>query len=245
MTKMRLNRFIARSGISSLRGADELIRQGRVSVNGTAISEMGVKIDPERDYVLVDDEPITGPKKKRYYLFFKPKGVVSTMMDPEGRTCIADFTKGVSEGLFPVGRLDYDADGLMLLTNDGVLANNIAHPSKKLPKAYQVKITGTLSRKKIEAFQKGIPIDGKRTIPCTIKPLEVRQKNAWYEVTLVEGRNRQLKKMFSYFHHRVLKIKRISIGPLSLEGMAPGEMRKLTPDELERLLASLGMKGER
>jgi 23S rRNA pseudouridine2605 synthase len=239
MTKIRLNRFISGAGISSVRGADELIRQGRVFVNGAAVTDMGILIDPKSDRISVDGEEIRPPKKKSYFLFFKPKGVVSTMFDPEGRPCIADFTSGISGRLFPVGRLDYDADGLMILTSDGDLANRIMHPSSKIRKTYQVKITGSLGDREIEKFKRGVPIDGKNTLPAKIIPLEIRPKNSWYEVTITEGKNRQIKRMFSYFKKKVTKIKRISIGPLSLEGMAPGEIRKLKGEELKRLMDAL------
>lgn len=242
MRKIRLNRFISNTGISSVRGADELIRQGRVFVNGSVVTKMGALVDPKTDTISVDGELIKPPKKKSYYLFFKPKGVVSTMIDPEGRPCIADFTSGISARLFPVGRLDFDSDGLMLLTSDGDMANRIMHPSSKIPKTYQVKITDSLGDRDIEKFKRGVPIDGKLTLPAKIIPLEIRPKNSWYEVTIKEGKNRQIKRMFSYFKKRVTKIKRISIGPLSLEGMAPGEIRKLKGDELKKLMAALETK---
>jgi 23S rRNA pseudouridine2605 synthase len=244
MTKIRLNRVISRDGLSSVREADVLIQQGRVMVNGAAVSELGTVVDPRTDRITVDGEPVGGPKKKRYYLFFKPKGVVSTMEDPQGRSSIADFVTGLSARVFPAGRLDYDADGLMLLTNDGLVANLVMHPGSKVPKTYQVKVSGVLSDRELARFSSGITIEGKKTLPARISPLEVRPSNAWYEVTLAEGRNRQIKKMFGLFGKRVQKIRRIAIGPLSLEGLAPGEVRKLTARETELLLSALGAKEE-
>lgn len=244
MTQIRLNKALSRAGFASLRGADELIRQGRVEVNGRAMTEMGVMVDVKKDRIFVDGEPLHVPKKKHYFLFFKPGRVVSTMTDPEGRSCISDYTTQFQIRLFPAGRLDFDADGLMLLTNDGEMANDVTHPSSHLPKTYQVKTTGHLDVKELSRFRGGIPIDGKKTLPAVIVPLKIRQKNAWYEVTIMEGRNRQIKKMFGYFRKRVLKIRRISIGPLSLEGMAPGEIKRLTQGELSSLKDALNMGKE-
>ncbi|MBN1573081.1 MAG: rRNA pseudouridine synthase [Deltaproteobacteria bacterium] len=245
MKKIRLNRVISRAGLSSLRGADELIRSGRVTVNGSVVTEMGLTVDPKSESICVDGEELSAVKKKHYYLFFKPKGVVSTMTDPEGRITVSDYTSGLSVRVFPAGRLDYDADGLILLTNDGDVANLITHPKTKLPKTYQVKVSGSLSKKYLEKFRKGIPIDGKQTLPAKIVPLKVTDNNSWYDVTLMEGRNRQIKKMFRYFRMRVLKLRRISIGPLYLEGLSPGEIRKLTKDETASLLKSLKLDRER
>ncbi len=241
MKKIRLNRVISRAGLSSLRGADELIRSGRVTVNGRVVTEMGLTVDPKSEAICVDGEELTASRKKHYYLFFKPKGVVSTMIDPEGRSTVSDYTSGLSVRVFPSGRLDYDADGLILLTNDGDAANLITHPKTKLPKTYQVKVSGSLSKKELEKFRRGIPVDGRQTLPAKIVPLKVTDKNSWYDVTLTEGRNRQIKKMFRYFKVRVLKIRRISIGRLSLEGLSPGEVRKLTKEETETLLKSLNL----
>jgi 23S rRNA pseudouridine2605 synthase len=245
MKKIRLNRVISRAGFSSLRGADELIKSGRVTVNGTVVTEMGYTVDPKSDSIQVDGEELSAPKKKHYYLFFKPKEVVSTMMDPEGRKTISDYTAGLSVRVFPAGRLDYDADGLILLTNDGDLANLIMHPGSKLPKVYQVKVAGSLTKKERDKFQMGIPVDGRQTLPAKIVPIKVTDKNSWYDVTLTEGRNRQIKKMFRYFKMRVLKIRRISIGPLSLEGLSPGEVKKLTRGEVAALHKSLNHDKER
>ncbi len=244
MTKIRLNRVISQDGLASVRQADEIIRQGRVLVNGIVVTVLGFMVDPRTDRITVDGEPIGGQKKKHYYLFFKPKGVVSTMDDPQGRPSISDFTRALSIRIFPAGRLDYDADGLMLLTNDGQIANLAAHPRSKVPKTYQVKVSDSLSERELARFAGGITIEGKRTLPAKIKALEVRPSNAWYEVTLAEGRNRQIKKMFALFGKRVLKIRRVAIGPLSLEGLAPGEVRKLTARENDLLFSALGLTEE-
>jgi 23S rRNA pseudouridine2605 synthase len=244
MTKIRLNRVISQDGIASVREADELIRQGRVLINGVVETGLGFMVDPRIDHIMVDGEPIGGHKKKHYYLFFKPKNVVSTMDDPERRPSISDFTQSLSVRVFPAGRLDFDADGLMLLTNDGQVANLAMHPRSKVPKTYQVKVAGALAENELIRFRAGISIERKRTLPARIIPLEVRPSNAWYEVTLAEGRNRQIKKMFAFFRKRVLKIRRVAIGPLSLEGLAPGEVRKLTARESELLFSALGITEE-
>jgi 23S rRNA pseudouridine2605 synthase len=242
MTKIRLNRVISQDGLASVREADEFIRQGRVMVDGLVVTTLGTMVDPRTNQIMVDGEPVGRPKKKHYYLFFKPKGVVSTMDDPQNRSSISDFTKTLSIRVFPAGRLDYDADGLMLLTNDGRIADLAMHPRSKVPKTYQVKVAGALSERELARFAGGVSIEGKKTLPAKIKPLEVRPSNAWYEITLSEGRNRQIKKMFGLFGKRVMKIRRIAIGPLSLEGLAPGELRKLTARECKLLFSALGME---
>jgi 23S rRNA pseudouridine2605 synthase len=245
MTRIRLNRVISQAGVSSLREADRIIRQGRVLVNGLPVTELGAQVDPRTDHITVDGEPIAAPKRRHYYLFFKPKGVVSTMEDPRGRSSIADFTAHLSGRVFPVGRLDWDADGLMLLTDDGNIAQLVMRPGSKLKKTYQVKIAGSLSDRDLMRFARGVTVDGRPTLPAGITPIEVRLANSWYEVELTEGRNRQIKKMFAYFKKRVLKIRRVAIGPLTLEGMAQGEVRKLLPRELSGLRKALGMEDER
>jgi len=236
MKTLRLNKFISRSGIASVRGAEDLIAQGRVLVNGETATEPGTTVDPAQDVVHVDGERVTALKKKHYYRFYKPKNVVSTMSDPEGRSSISEYVSELSVRVFPAGRLDYDADGLMILTNDGDTANAVMHPSSKLPKTYQVKINGSLSHRETERFAAGVKIDGKKTLPAKIRLLEKRPGNSWYEVTITEGRNRQIKKMFSVFKKRILKLRRVSIGPIQLEGLAPGEIQKLTPEEKKRFL---------
>ena len=236
MKTLRLNKFISRSGITSVRGAEDLIAQGRVLVNGETVSEPGTIVNPEIDVVHVDGEHVTVLKKKHYYRFYKPKGVVSTMSDPEGRSSIDEYTSELSIRVFPAGRLDFDADGLMILTNDGDAANALMHPSSKLPKTYQVKISGSLTPRETERFAQGVKIDRKKTLPAKIRLLEKRPGNSWYEVTIREGRNRQIKKMFSVFKKRVLKLRRVSIGPIQLEGLAPGEIQKFTTEEKKRFL---------
>lgn len=236
MKTLRLNKFISRSGVTSVRGAEDLIAQGRVLINGETATEPGAIIDPASDIVHVDGERVTALKKKHYYRFYKPKGVVSTMSDPEGRSSISEYTSELSVRVFPAGRLDYDADGLMILTNDGDAANALTHPASKLPKTYQVKINGSLMFRETERFAAGVKIDGKKTLPARIKLLERRPGNSWYEVTIIEGRNRQIKKMFSVFKKRVLKLRRVSIGPIQLEGLSPGEIQKFTTDERKRFL---------
>ena len=236
MKTLRLNKLISRSGLASVRGADDLIAQGRVLVNGETVTEPGTIVDPSSDVEHVDGERVSALKKKHYYRFYKPKGVVSTMSDPEGRPSISEYTSELSVRVFPAGRLDYDADGLMILTNDGDAANAVMHPSSKLPKTYQVKISGSLMLRETERFATGVKIDGKKTLPAKIRLLEKRPSNSWYQVTIREGRNRQIKKMFSVFKKRVLKLRRVSMGPIQLEGLAPGEIQKFTPEERERFL---------
>ena len=251
----RLQKIIAAAGIASRRKAEELISQGRVSVNGQIVSELGSKADPERDYIKVDGKLLRGPERHIYLLLNKPKGYVTTVSDPEGRPTVMSLVRNVGERIYPVGRLDYSSEGLLLLTNDGELANRLTRAASHVSKTYLVKIAGRASEEDIAKLRRGIKIHGRpgqvgsappdrpgksmkavHTAPAQIRLIR-EADNPWYEVTLIEGRNRQIRRMFEEIGHHVEKIRRVRYGPLRLD-VEPGEFRELTPREVALLRRS-------
>jgi 23S rRNA pseudouridine2605 synthase len=236
----RLQKILAKAGVSSRRRAEELITQGRVQVNGKIVTELGTKADAGRDHIRVDGKLLQGEERLRYFMLNKPKGFVTTVKDPEGRATVMQFFEKMNERLYPVGRLDYQSEGLLLVTNDGELANKLTKASSGVEKTYLVKVAGQPTEAELEVLRSGVTIErGKpgsakvRTSPARIR--QVRQgDNPWYEVVLIEGRNRELRKMFEEVGHFVEKIRRIGYGPLVLD-QEPGNLRELQPDELEAL----------
>ena len=234
---LRLQKFIAQAGIASRRKAEEMITGGRVVLNGEVVTQMGVQVDPAVDHVKVDGKPLKLKTSKNViYALYKPKSCVTTMHDPQGRDTIVNYFPKTESRLFPVGRLDYDAEGLILITNNGDLANEIAHPSKHFWKEYLVKIKGKIEKKEINALKSGPLIDGKKRQPVKVKILHFINDKSWLSVSLQEGLNHHIKKMFSTIGHPVLKIKRYRIGTIELKDMKPGEVRKLTNSDIETLL---------
>lgn len=237
----RLQKILAAAGVASRRKAEELIASGRVSVNGTTITELGTKADATRDRICVDGQPIKTERRLLYFLLHKPKGYVTTTSDPEGRPTVMDLLGPQPERLYPVGRLDYASEGLLLLTNDGALAQQLTKAASHIPKTYQVKISGRVSEQSLQRLRNGMVIaleDGRRvkTSPAKVRLLE-EAPNPWYELVLIEGRNRQIRRMFHHLGHEVEKIKRVQLGPLALD-MPPGKFRPLTNDEVARLKAA-------
>lgn len=233
----RIQKILSELGITSRRKAEELILKGKVTVNGK-VATIGMKADPEKDYIKVDSKLITGFKrdiKKVYLMFNKPKGVVTTLFDPEGRTTIKDFLKGIKYRVFPVGRLDYDSEGLLLLTNDGDFANAIMHPSKKISKTYLVKVKGILGEEDVEELRRGIRLEDGMTSPSRVRTIRKGETNSWLEVTVYEGRKRQIRRMFEKIDHPVLKLKRIRIDGVELGNLAPGAYRYLSEDEINKI----------
>jgi len=238
----RLQKIIAGAGIVSRRKAEELITAGRVVVNGQPVTELGSKADPETDHIRVDGKLLKGPERHVYLALNKPKGYVTTMSDPEGRPTISKLIKGVKGRVYPVGRLDYASEGLLLLTNDGDLAHKLMHASSHVPKTYVVKVAKQPKPEDIEKLRAGVKIlekGGRRvqTGPALIRIVR-EADNPWYEVTLVEGRNRQIRKMFEEVGHHVEKIRRVRYGPLELD-VPPGEFRPLTLMEISKLRAAI------
>jgi 23S rRNA pseudouridine2605 synthase len=237
----RLQKIIAAAGVCSRRKAEELILAGRVQINGKIVIELGTKADPARDHIRVDGKLLHGPEQHRYYLLNKPKGYVTTVSDPEGRQTVMELIRG-GERVFPVGRLDYGSEGLLLMTNDGELANALTRAAAKVEKTYLVKVSGHPKESDLDQLRRGLMIDRGRqgssegrvmTAPAKVR-LAREGENPWYELVLVEGRNREIRKMFEEIGHHVEKIRRVGYGPLVLD-VKPGESRELTPEEVEKL----------
>jgi 23S rRNA pseudouridine2605 synthase len=238
MPEERLQKILANAGIASRRKAEQLILEGRVTVNGATIVKLGAKADPSRDHIKVDGKLLRPPRAHVYLVLNKPNNCVTTAADPQGRRTVMDLVKGVKTRVYPVGRLDYHSEGLLLLTNDGEFAARIMSPATHLPKTYLVKVNGPLS-----AEQEGIPLRGRRTAPAGLKLIR-RASNPWYEVCLVEGRQNQIRIMFKHFDRLVEKLRRIQIGFLSLGRLKLGQYRPLTPEEVARFRKLLKLPAE-
>ena len=236
----RLQKILAAAGVASRRAAETIIEQGRVQVNGKVVTTPGTKADAGRDHIRVDGKLLQGPERLRYFILNKPRGFVTTVKDPEGRPTVMQFFEKLNERLYPVGRLDYLSEGLLVVTNDGELANKLTKASSGVEKTYLVKVAGQPTEAELDILRGGVSIAlGKpgsrqvRTSPARIR--QVRQgDNPWYEVVLIEGRNRELRKMFEEVGHFVEKIRRTGYGPLVLD-QEPGNLRELEPNELELL----------
>jgi len=236
----RLQKILSRAGVASRRKAEELILEGAVTVNGKVVTELGSKADLDQDHIKVRGKLIRPPRQMVYLILNKPKGTVTTTSDPEGRPTVMELIKGVKERVYPVGRLDYDAEGLLLFTNDGEFANRITHAKNEIQKTYVVKVTGQLTKDQEEEFRSGIPLYGKKTAPAGLKLIE-RSQNPWYEVRLIEGRQNQIKLMFKHFGVLVEKLKRAKIGFLEIGPVKAGKTRHLTEEELKRMKRLLKM----
>jgi 23S rRNA pseudouridine2605 synthase len=249
----RLQKILAQAGIASRRHAEELMIQGRVQVNGTVVTELGSKADPARDHIRVDGKLLQGSERLRYFMLNKPKGFVTTVSDPEGRPTVMQFFSKMRERLYPVGRLDYISEGLLLVTNDGELANKLTRAASGVEKTYLVKVSGQPAEHDLDRLREGVAIDrgkpGSGRVPTA--PAQIRRfhpgkgagsrsggqrgpENPWFEVVIIEGRNRELRKMFEEIGHHVEKIRRVGYGPLVLD-VEPGKMRELEPEEIENL----------
>jgi len=237
--KIRLHKAIAEAGVASRRAAEKMISQERVTVNGELITIMGVLVDPDVDKITVDGEPLAQPGKKRTYLVYKPKGVVCTRDDPEGRRTIYDILpEELQQGLHSAGRLDYSAEGLIILTNDGDLTQRLTHPSRHLPKTYMVKVRGKIGEAAMRRLRNGVELDDGKTLPAEVSPVdpEVPDRNSWIRIVLREGRKNQIKRMGDAVEYPVLEIIRTGIGPIEAgKRMKPGSFKKLSPHEVETL----------
>ncbi|RDU35017.1 pseudouridine synthase [Neobacillus piezotolerans] len=240
----RLQKVIARAGIASRRKAEDLIKEGKVKVNGKVITELGVKVSPS-DRVEVEEVQIER-EEPVYFLFYKPRGVISTVKDEKGRKAVTDFFPDIKERIFPIGRLDYDTSGLLLLTNDGDFANLLMHPRSEIDKVYVAKTEGIPQREALRKLEKGIKLEDGKTAPAKVKMLsgDKKKQTAIIEIAIHEGRNRQVRRMFEAIGHPVSKLKRERYGFLTLGGLKAGEMRELTPHEVKQLRA-LAMKTEK
>jgi 23S rRNA pseudouridine2605 synthase len=240
MAEERLQKIIAAAGVASRRKAEELIAAGEVTVNGRVVTELGVKVDPARDHIKVRGRLIN-PKLKHqdkiYILLNKPLGVLTSRSDPKNRPLVVDLLGPYRDKVHPVGRLDFNTEGLLLLTNDGDFTNLITG-SKQAAKVYEVKVKGKPSEYQIAMLERGVTVDGKRTAPAVIRMTEASEMNSWYRVTLFEGRNQQIRKMFDHIGHSVIKLRRVAIGFLKKERLKPGQYRFLSEAEVKRFFRS-------
>ncbi|MDP2682816.1 MAG: pseudouridine synthase [Deltaproteobacteria bacterium] len=230
--------MIARAGIASRRKAEEMIMEGLVTVNRQVVTELGTKADPEKDRITVDGRLLSHAQEKSekvYILLNKPKGYISTVSDPQGRPTVIDLVKKIKTRMFPVGRLDYDAEGALLFTNDGELANKLIHPKYHIPKKYLVKVSDAPDQKDIAKLKKGIYLEDGRTLPAEAKFIKSTKTNSWIELTVYEGKNRLVKRMCFAIGHSVLKLQRTEFAGIKLGSLKPGDFRTLTMDEVERL----------
>lgn len=241
----RLQKILSTAGVASRRLSEQLIVDGRVSVNGKTTTQLGTKADPAVDEIKVDGRRIKLEQRKRYVLLNKPRGYITTRSDPEGRPTVMDLMKGVKEYIYPVGRLDYDSEGLLLLTNDGELAARLTHPRHEVEKVYEARVKGVPDDRALERLARGVPIEGRRTAPARIRASEPFAKGSGeqtiIEISIHEGRQRQVRKMFDAVGHPVVRLKRVRIGPLEDPDMPIGHWRELTPQELAKLRRTAGL----
>jgi 23S rRNA pseudouridine2605 synthase len=237
----RLQKILSAAGVASRRASEDLIREGRVSVNGTTVMELGTKADPERDDIRVDGRRIHPERRRLYLLLNKPRGYVTTRHDPQQRPTVLDLLKGVNEYVYPVGRLDYDSEGLLLLTNDGELAARLMHPRHEVERVYEVRVRGTPDAHVLDRLARGVVVEGRRTAPARVRLTAGRESQAIVEIAIHEGRHRQVRHMFDAVGHPVVRLRRIRIGPIADEKLRPGEFRELTPPELARLKRTAGL----
>lgn len=235
----RIQKVLAKAGLASRREAERWLAEGRISINGVIVTEPGTKVDPGRDHIRVDGRKLRAERKHVYYLLNKPAGFMTTMKDPENRPIVTDLMKGVRERVYPVGRLDFNTSGLLVLTNDGDLADNLMKPASRCPKVYHAKVRSVPTDAILRKLSRGVIIDGRRTMPCRIRPLRATKSGSWVEVELREGRRNQIRRMFLQAGHPVSKLKRVSIGPLHDRKLPAGKYRALTDKEIELLKGSL------
>jgi len=243
LEQIRLQKFLARAGIASRRAAEEMIRQGRVEVNG-AIPEIGSRVDPARDEIRLDGKRVSLENQLVYVALNKPRNCITTARDPQGRSTVFDFLPRLDVRIFPVGRLDYDAEGLLLLTNDGELANRLLHPRYGISKIYEVKVKGIPDRGALQRLRSGIELEEGVTGPAGAGILRELPGAAWIRIELHQGWNRQIKRMCEVVGHPVLKLRRIAYGPVRLGKLRPGEFRLLERDEIRRIYRDAGLDEE-
>jgi pseudouridine synthase len=234
---IRLAKHIASRGVASRREAEKMINEGRIAVNGTIVTEVATFVDPRRDRVKLDDRNLPREPRKVYLILYKPRGYITGRDDPEGRKSVLELVGKIRERVEPVGRLDYDTEGVLILTNDGDLAHKLCHPSTKVPRRYLAKVYRTPDHADLKLIEKGrVFLEDGPTLPALARVVEQTDKtNAWVEITVTEGRNRLIRRMMAKLGHPVSKLRRESFGTISLRGMERGQVRELRPDELRRL----------
>ncbi len=233
----RLHKILAQAGIASRRKAEELIRQGRVQVDGLVVSAMGIKVDPDRQRITCDGRPLQRQEEPVYLLLNKPSGYVTTMRDPQGRPTVATLVADLGLRLFPVGRLDLDTEGALLMTNDGDVAQVVQHPSFQVEKTYEAEVWGKPTPEDIRRLEEGIMLEGRRTWPARIHRLRSERDQSTFEIIIHEGRKRQVRKMFAAIGHRVQRLRRVAYGRLRLGNLASGTYRRLTPAEVASIFS--------
>ena len=240
----RLQKVLAQAGVASRREAEEYILAGRVKVNGKVVKELGTKVGPDA-FIMVDGHPIHR-ERKTYLLFYKPRGVVTTMKDPEGRKSIADFVKDIPQRVYPVGRLDYNTEGLLLLTNDGELAQAMTHPSHEVNKTYEVTVPGIVPQEKLDLLRVGVKLEDGMTAPAIVDLMgyDYEKNLTRFTVVIHEGRNRQVRRMCDYIGFPVRYLRRVQMGTLTLDGLRKGDCRELFNEEIEELRFACGLKRE-
>lgn len=234
MEEMRLQKYLAQCGVASRRSAEQIIKEGRVAVNGAIVTEMGIKIK-KGEKVTVDGQVVKPEKNKYYILLNKPSGVLSSVKDDRGRDCVVNLIEGIDARLYPVGRLDYDTTGLLLLTNDGDFMQKVTHPSFEIWKTYRAVVKGVPTETDIKRFAEGLMLDDGKTLPAVLDVVGYKGNNAIVEVSIREGRNRQVRRMMERIGHPVNSLTRISFGSLELGDLKPGKWRHVRPEEIARL----------
>lgn len=237
--EQRLQKIIAEAGIASRRKAEEIIKEGRVTVNGK-VAAIGMKADPAKDHIKVNRRLLIRPEKKVYFIFNKPRVVVTSLSDPQERQTVGDFLKGIRQRVYPVGRLDYDSEGMLLLTNDGEFAHAVLHPAKRISKTYLVKVKGVLKEEELEKLRRGIRLDRTVTAPAKVKQVRKTENNSWIEITIYEGKKRQIRRMLERVGHQVIRLIRIRINGLEMGGVKPGTYRHLSAEEMKEITRELG-----
>lgn len=235
---VRLQKFLAHAGVASRRKCEKIIESRRVQVDGRTVSAMGIKITPGKERVMVDGKEITAAEEHVYILLYKPKGYVTTVADPQGRPIVTSFLQNVKERVFPVGRLDLDTEGALLLTNDGELTQAILHPSNEVFKTYEVLVKGLPKSPDLHSLETGVMVDDKKTSPAKVLFKEKIQQNSLIQITIHEGRKRQVKKMFQAIGHPVLSLKRLAYGNLGLGNLKPGKYRFLTKNDINLIFSN-------
>jgi 23S rRNA pseudouridine2605 synthase len=233
----RLQKFLSRAGVASRRAAEALILEGKVKVNGTVVTEMGSRVEPDKDLVVVSGQVVTASAQRRYFLLYKPPGVVTTLSDPQGRATIADFIQGVEGRVYPVGRLDFDAEGALLLTDDGELANQLMHPSHQVPRVYLAKVKGEPDQASLDKLLQGVRLEDGMAKAVEVRRFEVAERNTWLKLVVTEGRQHLVKRLCAAIGHPVVRLFRPAHGGVSVQGLQPGQVRPLTDGELKRVRA--------
>ncbi|MCX8116909.1 MAG: rRNA pseudouridine synthase [Desulfobacterota bacterium] len=236
----RIQKVIARAGVASRREAEQMILEGRVTVNGKVVEQLGFKVDPLKDHIKVDGKRLPAPEPKVTFLLYKPKGYLSTVRDPVGRPTVMDLMKGVRWRVYPLGRLDFDAEGVLLMTNDGELFYRLSHPRFSIPRTYWAKVEGIPKERDLIRLRRGLHLEDGPAKALSVRVLRKTEKHCWIESVVTEGRNHLIKRMFLAIGHPVLKLKRVAFGPIQLGDLSPGQYRLLTSEELGRLRRAIG-----